>query len=61
MELKCRIKLTRPEQAGAASPAVLREWAAAFPHLRPCPKRDWWWINRTACEKCPHAERVEED
>lgn len=55
--LRCRHRLPGPEAAGALTWEVLKEWAARSPHLRPCKRKDWWWIERKECEKCPDAVR----
>ena len=30
-----------------------------FPHLRPCPKANWWWLDKKRCEKCRNRVEVE--
>lgn len=57
MEIRCRHRLPSPELAGFTTLERLREAAARYPHLRPCPKYGWSWLYRTACAKC--RDRVE--
>lgn len=49
---KCRVRLPDLKTAGYTTKERLLEAIEKYPHLRPCPKRDWWWINWKACEKC---------
>jgi len=44
---------TDPAQVGAASWAVAKAWADAYPHLKPCPRAAWAWAYRSSCVKCP--------
>ena len=57
MIIRCRHRISSPEAAGFTTPEGLREAAARYPHLRPCPKYGWSWLYRTACAKC--RDRVE--
>ena len=57
MIIRCRHRISSPEAAGFTTPEGLREAAARYPHLRPCPKRGCHWLYRTACAKC--RDRVE--
>ena len=72
---RCRHRLPSPAVAGAGDIVdretgevlrlavdVLRDWAAQWPHLRPCPrhkgsKGTWDWTYRNYCENCPEAIR----
>lgn len=49
---KCRVKLPNPKAAGYTTKEALLEAVKKYPHLRPCPKRDWWWIEWKTCERC---------
>ena len=53
MIVRCRRRISSPDAAGFTTPEGLREAAARYPHLRPCPKYGWSWLYRTACAKCP--------
>lgn len=53
MIVRCRRRISSPDAAGFTTPEGLREAAARYPHLRPCPKRGCHWLYRTACAKCP--------
>ena len=57
VKIRCRHRLPSPELAGFTTLEGLREAAAQYPHLRPCPRQRWQWIYRKACKKC--ADRVE--
>ena len=64
VSMRCKHKLPGPEVAGYATWDMLKEKAAEYPHMRPCPKRKdrsggWNWIYRTVCEQCPDAAPVE--
>ena len=57
---RCRLRLPSPELAGCLTWEALREKAAHYPHLRPCPRilgsrGTWQWIYRKGCELCPDA------
>jgi hypothetical protein len=69
-ELRCRHRLPSHGVAGAGdivdretgevtreAKDVLRDWAAQWPDLRPCPSVRWDWRDRKDCERC--AEAVE--
>lgn len=54
---RCRRRLPSPELAGCLTWEALKEKAARYPHLRPCPRilgsrGTWQWIYRASCEKC---------
>lgn len=51
----CQTRLPRPELAGFTTWDALRAAAQQAPELRPCPRRNWWWIYRTACDGCEQA------
>jgi hypothetical protein len=60
MSVSCRHRLPSPDIAGAQSWDKLKEWAAAYPHLRPCPmykgsSGGWAWVYRKDCVGCPDA------
>ena len=70
MEIRCRHRLPSPELAGCCdiidqetgevlrdAVDALRDWAAQYPHLRPCKKHSWNWLYRKACAKC--GDRIE--
>ena len=70
-ELRCRHRLPSPAVAGAGDIVdretgevlklavdVLREWAAQYPHLRPCPSVRWDWRDRKNCDGCAEAVEV---
>lgn len=59
-QLACRYRLPCPDVAGTPDKELLKQWAAKYPHLRPCKLRNWAWIYRTECEKCRHAYEVRE-
>lgn len=59
INFRCRHRLPGPEVAGALDWDTLRAWAAMYPHLRPCKRREWSWIERKTCGKCPDAVREE--
>jgi len=50
--IRCRHPVPSPEAVGFTTREGLREAAAKYPHLRPCPKYGWDWLYRTACAKC---------
>lgn len=59
-EMCCRRRLPSPELAGCLTWEALKEKAARYPHLRPCPRilgsrRTWQWIYRKGCDRCPDA------
>ena len=58
MIVRCRRRIPSPDAAGFTTPEGLREAAARYPHLRPCPKRGCHWLYRTACAKCPDRLKV---
>ncbi len=35
-----------------------RQKAEEFPHLRPCPKHDWLWLDKKNCEKCKNRQEI---
>ena len=37
---------------------ALLEAISAFPHLRPCPKANWWWLDKKRCQKCRNRVEV---
>jgi len=52
---KCRVRLPNPEAAGYTTyttKEALLEAVEKYPHLRPCPKKDWWWLEWKYCERC---------
>jgi len=49
---KCRVRLPNPEAAGYTTKEALLEAVEKYPHLRPCPKKNWWWLEWKYCEKC---------
>ncbi len=55
VDIKCKYRLLIPEDAGAFDMDTLKVWAKKYPHMRPCKNREWWWVNRAFCEKCPDA------
>ena len=52
MIIRCRHRIPSPEAVGFLTVEGLREAAAQYPHLRPCPKQGCHWLYRTACAKC---------
>lgn len=52
MIIRCRHRIPSPEAVGFLTAEGLREAAAQYPHLRPCPKQGCHWLYRTACAKC---------
>lgn len=61
-EIRCKYRLPSPAAAGCTTLEVLKEQAAKYPHLRPCPKHagengSWNWTYRQYCERCPDAVR----
>ena len=63
--LRCKHRLPDASAAGALDWDILKERAAQYPHLRPCPKEKtarggWKWIDRKNCEQCPDAVRERE-
>lgn len=58
MAIRCRHRIPSPEAVGFITAEALKEAAAQYPHLRPCPKYGWNWIYRTACKKCPNKVKV---
>jgi hypothetical protein len=61
-EVHCKHRLPGPEVAGAVDWVTLKNMAAEYPHLRPCPRHKdgnggWNWIYRKYCRKCPDAAR----
>jgi hypothetical protein len=63
-EIKCRHKITTPEQCGATTWAQVRELKDRYPDVRPCPVRLGssglpQWIERRFCLKCKDAVRNE--
>lgn len=57
MIIRCRHRIPSPEAVGFLTVEGLREAAAQYPHLRPCPKQGCHWLYRTACAKC--GDRIE--
>ena len=57
MNIRCRHRIPSPEAVGFLTAERLREAAARYPHLRPCPKQGCHWLYRTACAKC--GDRIE--
>lgn len=57
-ESKCRIKAPSPEACGYATWDMVKEKAEEYPHLRPCPKKNWWWVDRRNCKKCENREEI---
>jgi len=49
---KCRVRLPSPEAAGYTTKEALLEAVAKYPHLRPCPKKNWQWLEWKYCERC---------
>ena len=46
---RCPFHLTDPAQAGYVSWDRLGEAARSYPHLKPCGKEEWNWIDRSEC------------
>jgi len=44
---------SEPSHYGAVSMEIGLSWAADYPHLRPCPRADWSWVDRKVCAECP--------
>lgn len=59
MSLHCRHRLPTPQDAGYETKEALLEAINMFPHLRPCPKANWWWLDKKRCEKCRNRVEVE--
>lgn len=59
MSLHCRHRLPTPQAAGYETKEALLEAINMFPHLRPCPKANWWWLDKKRCEKCRNRVEVE--
>lgn len=57
-EIKCRIKAPSPEACGYADWETVRQKAEEYPHLRPCPKHDWLWLDKKNCEKCKNRQEI---
>lgn len=55
---KCRIKAPGPEVCGYSTWELVRQKAEEYPHLRPCPKKNWWWMERKNCLECEN--KIEE-
>ncbi len=51
---ECMIRAPSPQACGYKDWETVRKIAEEYPHLRPCPKKNWWWIERTNCLKCEH-------
>lgn len=58
MALHCRHRLPTPQAAGYETKEALLEAISAFPHLRPCPKANWWWLDKKRCQKCRNRVEV---
>lgn len=58
MGIGCRHRLPTPQAAGYETKDALLEAISAFPHLRPCPKANWWWLDKKRCEKCRNRVEV---
>lgn len=44
MIIRCRHRIPSPEAVGFLTVEGLREAAAQYPHLRPCPKQGCHWL-----------------
>ncbi len=68
MNLRCSHRLPSPEIAGRCDIIdretgrmiktgweLIKEDAAMYQHLRPCPQKKWNRVNRKRCEKCQEA------
>ncbi len=56
---------TTPEEAGYTSVEALKQAAAEWPHLRPCPRYrgtrgTMQWIYRSLCRTCYRAAEAQE-
>lgn len=51
---ECMIRAPSPQACGYKDWETVRKIAEEYPHLRPCPKKNWWWIERTNCLTCDH-------
>lgn len=56
----CPWRLPSPELAGFQTWELVKEAAASFPNLRPCPKAlaacgAWMWRDKVDCQRCPWA------
>lgn len=61
-DIRCRYRLPLSAAAGFTTLDKLKEVAAGYPHLRPCPLRrgekgTWLWIKREACVGCVEAKQ----
>lgn len=50
--IRCTIRAPSPQACGYKDWETVREAAEKYPHLRPCPKKNWWWIYRKNCLEC---------
>ena len=57
---RCPYRITDPAQAGYVSWDRLAEAARAFPHLKPCGREAFAWIDRQECNFCPEGLREHE-
>ena len=51
-DVQCVIRAPSPQACGYKDWQTVREMAEKYPHLRPCPKKNWWWIERKICLEC---------
>lgn len=55
---KCRIKAPNAQACGYENWELVKQKAEEHPNLRPCPKHNWWWVDKKNCEKCKNKEEI---